>query len=59
MGIFGLVVVVAVWIIVTVLTGYFLGVGIWAAAPRSWKYFFDSSQSDRVMRIQEGRDKSG
>lgn len=40
LGLFGLVVLFAIWVVTTMITGYFLGLGIWAAMPRSVKLYF-------------------
>lgn len=39
LGIIGLLIAILLWIIATVITGYFLGVGIWAARPRSMRLY--------------------
>lgn len=40
LGLFGLVIFFVIWAIGTMVTGFFLGLGIWAAMPRAVKLHF-------------------
>lgn len=61
LGFFGLFIAFVVWIILTTLTGYIFGIGIWAAMPSDIKRLvgaqlrrYEADETHKVATVVEG-----
>jgi hypothetical protein len=46
----GLLAILVIWLLATILTGYLLGIGIWAAAPNEFKRLAKLELEARLAR---------